>query len=163
MDRLSGWYKRWTQWVSFIVALLIAVVFNVNVLYESAQIWTRPAVITDLATLHFEAGGEAIKPDQVATTASSLFNALEPAFLIGWVKGPEPHDWQSLYIAIASWILVAGTALFGASFWFDILQNLTHLKGTGIEPKRTAKPLGFVPQPSVTSSEQSIKRPRPGA
>ncbi|HUZ91918.1 MAG TPA: hypothetical protein VMU78_08470, partial [Methylocella sp.] len=131
MDRLTGWYKRWTQWMSFVVALAIAALFNVNVLYESAQIWTRPAVITDLAALHFEAGGEAMKPDQAATTASSLFNALEPAFLIGWVKGPEPHDWQSWYIAIASWILVAGATLFGASFWIDILQNITQLKGTG--------------------------------
>jgi len=145
MDRLSGWYKRRTQWVSFFVALAIAAIFNVNVLYESAQIWTRPAVIADLTTLHFEANQDAMKPDQAAATASKLFNALEPAFLVGWVKGPEPHDWQSLYITIASWIIVAGSALFGASFWFDILQRITHLKGTGLEPKRSDKP----PQPGA--------------
>jgi hypothetical protein len=45
MDRLSGWYKRRTQWVSFGVALTIAVIFNVNALYKSAQIWSRPSVI----------------------------------------------------------------------------------------------------------------------
>ena len=140
MDRVSGWYKRRTQWVSFVVALVIAAVFNVNILYESAQIWTRPAVITDLATLHLEAQGNATQPEQAAATASKLFNALEPAFLIGWVKGPEPHDGQSLYIAIASWVLVAGATLFGASFWFDILQRLTHLKGTGREPARSTAP-----------------------
>jgi hypothetical protein len=69
MDRVSGWYKRRTQWVSFFVALAIAAVFNVNVLYESAQIWTRPAVIADLTTLHFEANQDAMKPDQAAATA----------------------------------------------------------------------------------------------
>src|ERR1700730_12495090 len=137
MDRVSGWYKRRTQWVSFFVALAIAAIFNVNVLYESAQIWTRPAVIADLTTLHFEANQDAMKPDQAAATASKLFNALEPAFLIGWVKGPEPHDLPSSYIAIASWIIVAGAALFGASFWFDILQRITHLKGTGRVPERS--------------------------
>jgi hypothetical protein len=145
MDRLSGWYKRRTQWVSFVVALVIAAVFNVNVLYESAQIWTRPAVIADLTTLHFEANQDAMKPDQAAATASKLFNALEPAFLIGWVKGPEPSDGPSLFIAITSWLTVAGSALFGASFWFDILQRITHLKGTGREPARSVAP----PQPDA--------------
>jgi hypothetical protein len=148
MDRLSGWYKRRTQWVSFVVALVIAAVFNVNILYESAQIWTRPAVITDLATLHLEARGNAAQPEQAAATASKLFNALEPAFLIGWVEGPKPHDGQSLYIAITSWILVAGATLFGASFWFDILQRLTHLKGTGREPARSTAPPPDANQPA---------------
>lgn len=140
MDRVSGWYKRRTQWVSFVVALGIAVIFNVNVLYESAQIWTRPAVITDLATLHFEANQDAMKPDQAAATAAKLFNALQPAFLIGWVRGPEPYDGPSSFIAITSWLMVASASLFGASFWFDILQRLTHLKGTGPEPARSAAP-----------------------
>jgi hypothetical protein len=140
MDRVSGAYKRWTQWVSLLVALAIAATFNVYVLYESAQIWTRPAVIADMTTLHFEANQDAMKPDQAAATASKLFNALEPAFLIGWVKGPEPYDGPSLFIAITSWLMVAGSALFGASFWFDILQRLTHLKGTGPEPARSAAP-----------------------
>jgi hypothetical protein len=135
MDRLSGWYKRWTQWVSFGVALAIAGILNINVLYETAQIWTRPSVIADLATSHF-------KDDN----ASNIFNALEPEFLIGWVKGPMPHDIQSWFIAGASWVIVAGSALFGASFWFDILQRLTHLRGTGLVPKRSVQPLGLVPQ-----------------
>jgi hypothetical protein len=163
MDRVSGWYKRRTQWVSFFVALAIAAIFNVNVLYESAQIWTRPAVIADLTTLHFEANQDAMKPDQAAATASKLFNALEPAFLIGWVKGPEPYDGPSLFIAITSWLMVAGSALFGASFWFDMLQRITHLKGTGPKPERSDKPPGLVPQLSVTSPGQSTKARQPYA
>ena len=133
MDRVSGAYKRWSQWVSLLAALLIAVIFNVNTLYEGAQIWTRPSVIADLATTHFQA-------DMAAADGSTVFNALEPAFLIGWVKGPMPHDPQSWLIALASWIIVATASLFGASFWFDILQRLTHLKGTGPEPARSAAP-----------------------
>ena len=133
MDRVSGAYKRWSQWVSLLAALLIAVIFNVNTLYEGAQIWTRPSVIADLATTHFQA-------DMAAADGSTVFNALEPAFLIGWVKGPMPHDPQSWFIALASWIIVTTASLFGASFWFDILQRLTHLKGTGPEPARIAAP-----------------------
>jgi hypothetical protein len=143
MDRVSGYYKRWTQWVSLLVALLIAVIFNVNALYEGAQIWTRPSVIADLATTHFKADA-----DTAAADAAKVFNALEPAFLIGWVKGPMPHDPQSWLIALASWIIVASASLFGASFWFDVLQRLTRLKGTGPEPERSAKPPPDANQPS---------------
>ncbi len=134
MDRLSGWYKRRTQGISFGIALAIAVIFNVNALYESAQIWSRPSVIADLATSHFLDDRERTSAD-----AAKIFNALEPEFLIGWVKGPMPHDIQSWFIAGASWVIVAAASLFGASFWFDILQRITHLKGTGPVPER-AKP-----------------------
>jgi hypothetical protein len=104
-----------------------------------------------------------MKPDQAAATASKLFNALEPAFLIGWVKGPQPYDGPSLFIAITSWLMVAGSALFGASFWFDILQRITHVKGTGPKPERSDTPPGLVSRPSVTSPEQSTKPRQPYA
>lgn len=154
MDRVSGFYKRWTQLVSFLVALAIAVIFNVNALYESAQIWARPSLIAELPALHSPA-------DSTAPNLSKVIGALEKHYLIGWVDGPMPKwgDWTSCYIAIVSWLLVAGATLFGASFWFDILQRLTHLKGTGLKPERSelqwsdsppdrAQPSGITPQPA---------------
>lgn len=135
MDRVSGLYKRWTQLVSFIVALVIAVIFNVNALYESAQIWTRPSLIAELPALHSQVYSTA--PDSSGPDSSKIVQALEREYLIGWVDGPMPVDKKSWYIAIVSWLLVASATLFGASFWFDILQRLTHLKGTGLKPERS--------------------------
>jgi hypothetical protein len=152
MDRLSGWYKRRTQWVSFLVALAIAVIFNVNALYESAQIWSRPGVIADLTTEHFSEDRDR------ASDAAKIFNALEPEFLVGWVKGPMPHDFQSWFIAGASWVLVAAASLFGASFWFDILQRITHLKGTGLVPERSESKLGLGRPPSSAQPTSDIDR-----
>ncbi len=164
MDRLSGWYKRRTQWVSFSVALGIAILLNVNVLYAGTQIWARPAIIADLTAQHFDKDKEALGSKGADTAASNnaavdqkanlnqevlkAFNALEPAFLIGWAEGPRPElpeHWLSpssrvitgWIMAVSSWIIVAGATLFGASFWFDILQRLTHLRGTGHIPKRS--------------------------
>jgi hypothetical protein len=128
----------------FGVALAIAVIFNVNALYESAQIWSRPGVIADLTTSHFSDDREHASAD-----AAKIFNALEPEYLIGWVKGPTPHDFQSWFIAGASWVIVAAASLFGASFWFDILQRITHLQGTGLEPKRSDSKTGLAPPQSV--------------
>jgi hypothetical protein len=139
MDRLSGWYKKRTQWVSFLVALAIAFLFNVNVLYESAQIWTHPAAIADLATLHFDEPSDASHPENYAIMASKLYKALERDYLVGWVDGPSPKwsDRESWLIAASSWVIVAASALFGASFWFGILQRLTHIRGAGVKPGRS--------------------------
>jgi hypothetical protein len=137
MDRLSGWYKRRTQLVSFVVAFAIAVLFNVNALYLSAQIWTHPAAMAGLAAIHLEDDR-----NHAAEDTAKILGSLEPQYLVGWVKGPTPDTVQAWFITVTSWVLVAASALFGASFWFDILQRIIQLKGTGVEPKRNASVTG---------------------
>ncbi len=164
MDRASGWYKRRTQGWTFGVAFAVAALVNVNVLYETAQIWTRPIVLADIPTQHFlrdleaqaklEAREEA-KPSAVERApkssaegtpmssgldAAKIFNALEQSALIGWTEGPRPHNAESWMTAITSWFMVAGASLFGAAFWYDILARVTHLKGAGKTPEKAKPP-----------------------
>ena len=164
MDRLSGWYKKQTQMVSFLVALAIAALFNVNVLYESAQIWTHPAAIANLATLHFDEPADASHPENYAIMASKLYKALEPAYLVGWVEGPSPkwNDRKSWLIAVSSWVIVACSALFGASFWFDILKNLIHLRGTGLKPQRSGVDEGDISAKNTLQLNIKQSPPTPG-
>lgn len=146
MNRLSGWYKRRTQLVSFAVALAIAVVFNVNALYLSAEIWTHPAAMADLGALHLQDDR-----DHAVEDTAKILGALEPQYLVGWVKGPMPDNLQAWFIALTSWTLVAASTLFGASFWFDILQRIVQLRGTGVEPKRNAEQRLVSSSPPVPS------------
>ena len=149
MDRVSGWYKRKTQLVGFCLALGIAALLNVNVLYEGAQIWRSPGVIEDVrngaateASTYKACVGQAQdtkgSADCAAVTAVDLTRQLEIANLIGWQPGPTPTGtaWSWLQ-AIASWIAVAVATLFGASFWFDTLQRLIQLRGAGNVPKKS--------------------------
>ena len=149
MDRLSGWYKQRTQLVSFIVALLIAVCLNANVLYEGAQIWTRPGVLAGIETGALDKIGDTL-PKACDFTAvpddpkqkpcfdmRGAIDQLKAANLIGWGTGPTPTDSRSFLMALLSWLIVAGSTLFGASFWFDVLQRITQLRGTGLVAKRT--------------------------
>jgi hypothetical protein len=163
MDRLSGWYKQRTQVVSFAVALTIAAALNANVLYEGARIWAHPALMANIengALGKIEDAVKACQPkagasppaaDQAASgqppacaAIQATLEQLRAADLIGWETGPRPNDIWSWAMAVLSWFIVAGAALFGASFWFDILQRLTQLRGTGLVNTtmkgRTAKP-----------------------
>jgi hypothetical protein len=35
---------------------------------------------------------------------------------------------------VAGWIITASTALFGAPFWFDLMQRVVRLRSTGARP-----------------------------
>ncbi len=48
---------------------------------------------------------------------------------LGWGTVPS-----SILLAIVGWLVTASTALFGAAFWFDLLQRLINLRGTGQKP-----------------------------
>lgn len=172
MDRLSGWYKQRTQLVSFIVALVIAGALNANVLYEGAQIWSRPAAIANIGALGKMDGtlkpcafkAQAGQPDQTTRTDTCVdvqgaLEQLKAANLIGWNAGPRPIDGWTWLMAALSWLVVAGSTLFGASFWFDTLQRLIQLRGTGLVGKTmsggTAKPdIASQPQRQVTIRQE---------
>jgi hypothetical protein len=53
MDRVSGWYKRYTQRILFIFGLLLAVTFNVDSVRVATTLWsdrdTRQAMVTAAA------------------------------------------------------------------------------------------------------------------
>ncbi|PXX34903.1 hypothetical protein [Undibacterium pigrum] len=51
MDRVSGWYKRNTQQVLIIFALLIATFFNINTLTIVDRLWESPQLRNDVANL----------------------------------------------------------------------------------------------------------------
>jgi hypothetical protein len=37
-------------------------------------------------------------------------------------------------LQVAGWLMTALTALFGAPFWFDLMQRVVRMRGTGDKP-----------------------------
>ena len=44
MDRVTGWYKRQTQWILLIVAVVLTVWANADTLKIAKELWTNPGV-----------------------------------------------------------------------------------------------------------------------
>jgi len=122
MARMSGTYKRRQMLISLLMALLLAILFNIDSIHLFRTLWQQPALA---AHLH-EAPG-ALDP--------AVFDALM-ALPIGWSHFPPVAD-AGFALQAAGWLITASTALFGAPFWFDLMQRVVRMRSTGTRPEET--------------------------
>jgi hypothetical protein len=130
MDRVSGAYKRKAQIVSFAVALVAAVFLNVDSIRVSKTLWQQP-MVTKAIDSDISIKGK----DGFANVLGQL-DAL--GLPIGWpgdtfvefIKHPS-FLWIEVLLG---WLITAFATLFGAPFWFDALQQIVRLKGSGPSP-----------------------------
>lgn len=154
MDRLSGDYKRWMQYVSIICGLLIAIALNADSLGVAKSLWSDPTLrstISQSASQIVSTKGtvpnskncpapSASGGDFSAETAKlcNLNAALRPLPL-GWTRPVPASTWE--WVVKAFGILLTAIALtLGAPFWFDLLQNFVNLRGTGNKPQSSTQP-----------------------
>jgi hypothetical protein len=124
MDRVGGVYKRKTQLLSFVVALGLTVIFNVSALKVGKAFWKRPMIARTIAP----------QPNLAAVQAFEQFIDLD--IPIGWTQADFKKLRSSFGVQIVlGWLITAVATLFGAPFWFDTLQQIIRLKGTGPSPE----------------------------
>jgi hypothetical protein len=123
MDRVGGVYKRKTQIWSFSIALIIAVALNVSSIGVGKALWLQPMLARTLGPT----------PNMTPTNALTLLESL--GFPIGWSQAAlkDLGGWNGLEM-FAGWIITAAATLFGAPFWFDLLEQFVRLKGSGPSP-----------------------------
>jgi len=150
MDRVSGWYKRWTQAWQFGFGLALAVVLNVNVVSIANDLWIniplRNAIVGDAVSLAKEPTAALAATSPGAAPSATPLTRLDQAELrlrksqldVGWSRWPTGEDWTR----IPGWVLTALGASFGAPFWFDLLNKFVRLRAGGPRPDETEKKAG---------------------
>jgi hypothetical protein len=128
MDRVAGVYKRKTQLWSFIIAVVLAIVLNIDTIKIAQALWDQPMVMKGLSA---PPAGE---------TAQQAFDQLQTLGLpFGWddqarsifLNNPNYLNNPKWLYAILGWLITAAATLFGAPFWFDTLQRFVQLRGAG--------------------------------
>jgi hypothetical protein len=137
MARMSGAYKRRQLLISLLLALLLAILFNIDSIHLFRTLWQQPALA---AHLHDAPG--ALDP--------AVFDALM-ALPIGWTRFP-PVPNADFALQVAGWIVTASTALFGAPFWFDLMQRVVRMRSTGTRPEETPLALRVEGKIAATST-----------
>jgi hypothetical protein len=123
MDRVSGWYKRSTQWMLFGIGLILAVGWNINTLTIADQLFHDTALraaIVARAEAASEAGTVPVSADMDVLREMNL--------PLGW-DDPTARDvgwWQM----VLGWLITAIAATLGAPFWFDVLNKIMVIRST---------------------------------
>jgi hypothetical protein len=162
MDRVSGEFKRWTQAATFAIALVASVLFNIDSIRIGEALWEHPAIADQL--LAADHPPQASAPASSAPVQSKAFfddetqamknikDLLDAGLPVGWssgqpfeiidAKGAATYVWDSGTFgqSLVGWLITAFATLFGAPFWFDALQSIIRLKGSGPSPdEKTTK------------------------
>jgi hypothetical protein len=169
MDRVSGWYKRYTQRVLLIVGMVIAIAFNVNSIRIVHMLWVDRDARQGMANAateywrNHETSNPAVNPpttgqnlDELAKQLKSsvqAFNEVSGQYLlpVGWRHKPSDY-WCFLWnhpgaairtglVAWIGWLITAGALSLGASFWFDMLNKIMVVRNT-VKPQEKSPPEG---------------------
>jgi len=144
MDRMTGWYKRWSQKIAFVIALVVAIAFNIDSIHIAAELWNTPA-LRQASAAYVE---DFIKDNSKDGTFSQTdLNALkvdleELKFPIGWNQAKNEKDtnpWLFWFMKVVGWFITAGAAMQGAPFWFDTLKKLVNIRSSGTNPAEKPK------------------------
>jgi hypothetical protein len=126
MDRISGWYKRSTQWIIFAIGLSVAVGANIDTIEITKFLYTnkaaRSAIVADAQVAAADTGfrhGDYQKARAAITDESALPIGLEH------IKTP-----QDVLHHIVGWLVTALAASMGAPFWFDLLNKMMVIRST---------------------------------
>ena len=138
MNRVSGWYRRQTQLMVFVIGAIVTLFTNASTVHVARDLWQDDA-------LRYSVAQNATS--LVSTTQSSdslpVPEALLVSFPLGWDdedpigfrEGVPDWSWSTWLAHLMGWVLTAAAVSLGAPFWFDLLSRVARLRGTGKRPE----------------------------
>lgn len=136
MDRVSGWYKRSTQKIIFLIAITASVGLNVNAIrmvnYLAQNEAARKLIVESATTVSKDSTATKME----AGAAREQLNSLN--LPIGWdngkesayIKANDDSSWNTIFGPLLGWIITALAATLGAPFWFDMLNKIIVIRST---------------------------------
>jgi hypothetical protein len=143
MDRVSGWYKRKSQLVTIVIAVVVAIGLNASAVRIAERLINEPTVRAAVVSNAEKAllkpgeeegsGGSLTAAGKQAEGAVEEVDSLELPIL--WSAANDPFSsWDAGVVAAAGWLITVLAISLGAPFWFDALGKLANLRTTGKKP-----------------------------
>lgn len=169
MDRVSGWYKRRTQVVNVVLAIVLTVAVNADSIVIVRSLSNDPAVRAALVAQAQAIVKEGPLPtDQSGPRAGSSVGDVERRITRlaglgvpmgwtdeagdgfrrwpGWLPGDQgPAAWAAIWrdtvrFHLLGWLVTALATSLGAPFWFDILNKVITIRSSGKVPEEKVEP-----------------------
>jgi hypothetical protein len=146
MDRVSGWYKRSTQWVLFWIALVVAIGLNINTITIADYLYRHDAERQSIVSTIDRTAAQAVADGNRYDKAQEQLGALRlpMGWSDGWGAPRTQHErraidpkngsqfsfWQDVAAPVLGWLFTAFAAMLGAPFWFDVLNRIMVIRST---------------------------------
>jgi hypothetical protein len=142
MDRVSGWYKRWSQVVTLVIALFVAVGLNASALRITDRLYNDEAVRTAAVSGAEGTVQNGKAPEANGKEAEAAIANLETLNLpIFWAKDNLPtNSPQAAIESVVGWLITAIAISLGAPFWFDALGKISRVRAAGKRPEDEPAP-----------------------
>jgi hypothetical protein len=155
MDRVSGWYRRWSQRVLLRVGVVTVLLLNADTIRIVDVLYTTPVVREALVA-------EAQRRDESrdSRSASAIRRDVSSvAPVLGWrvrdlPSFRRPLDWLGFVLGSALGFAITILAVsMGANFWFNALKQLLRVRArVSTEEPKEARPPGASAAPAPPPS-----------
>ena len=145
MDRVSGWYKRRTQAILFLVGFLAAGAMNIDA-FSVGRALLQDKALRDGAVAQAALLAQRAGPDAGFAALQRDLDAIQ--FPTGWEPPPQrlrlpgtgatALDTGQVLQMLAGWLVTAFAVMLGAPFWFDMLNRFMVVRST-IKPPRSGR------------------------
>ena len=151
MERVSGWYKRRSQFVILGLAALVTVAYNVDTLSLVRSLSNDAALRASLVAkaqaevkepLNEEGQNGSVQADAKLENSIAALNDL--GLPLGWDGAEYQCETPTATILLwgrrlCGWVLTAFAISLGAPFWFDLLNRFMNVRGAGKAPEDKPK------------------------
>jgi hypothetical protein len=157
MDRVGGWYKRWTQKVLLVIAVALVFAANADSLMLAKRLMRDNALRASIlnAAENTIQNNAADPTDDMRARENLLKDAEKLNLPLGWVSAetdpyktdqvPGRGNIRGWLVKLLGLLISVFAVSMGAPFWFDTLSKFINLRGAGTPPGETKK---SAPQPT---------------
>ena len=157
IDRVCGWYKRWSQKVVLLIAVILVIAANADTLMLAKRFARDSALRASVVTIAEKAvQNPAGNPTDSTKAKQDILNKVETLSLpLGWSpekndpgksdQVPNDNDYFGWLLKFVGLLITVCAVSLGAPFWFDGLSKFINLRGTGTPPGESSK---SAPQPA---------------
>jgi len=163
MDRVSGWYKRRTAWITLGAGVILVLLFNINAVTIGRALYsdsaTRSAVSTAATQGNPCPGSSPDEQNCLANLEKRVSGAAQAGLPLGWgavpactaqnvkcgwlerygITTPGDGSWWQVFLAVLGFLATIAALTPGAQFWFGLVTKLNSLRSSGPPPASSAR------------------------
>ncbi len=142
MDRLTGALKKkYVRPLTFWVGLIVVVMLNVDTLQVASYLYDHKAETArfadraQMAAQHIEImSQDSNKVRQITAVVDSMRATVPPNMPMGWTDSQQANWMLTIRQHAIGWLATVMAIMLGAPFWFDLLNKIANLRGSGSRP-----------------------------